>query len=308
MKWIDKIYIISLDRHETRRNKVFADLRSAGFDVSKIEWIKAIDGNDLNIPQLVNNKVINPTFKDPSGLLTKGIYGCALSHQAAYKTFLSTPSNIKTALILEDDAELTHTALRTLLPNSNAYQKFEEEANEFDWEVIMMGFASRRTDYVKMKSHVLKPMLRYPEGYAAHAYLINKSGANKLVKSNQPIEFAADVNIHCSDVKLYCTPISYFSQKNGQFDRWTISELGFNFNKYVLYGDSDGTIDFQSSTTFGDYVEIKDRSGYGAPHKTFSLANISKKVEVKSVDWESFAAPNGDVIEQWAQIHLKLEE
>lgn len=306
MKWVDKIYIISLERHEERRNTIFSDLKSVGFDTSKIEWVKAIDGNDLDIPRLVKDGVISDTFKDPSGLLTKGIYGCALSHRLIYENVLNSP-NINTALILEDDAALTHTALRTLLPNSNAYIQFEKEKDEIDWEVIMLGFASKRTDYVKIKSHVLKPMIRYPQGYAAHAYIINKGGAKKLIESNQSIQYAADVNIHCSDVNLYCTPISYFSQKNGEFDRWTISELSFNYNKYVLYNKSDGTIDYQSSTTFGDFTEIKNRDEYGVPRNTFMLANVSKKIDVEYIDWKPFTAPNGDVIGDWTNIHLKIK-
>jgi GR25 family glycosyltransferase involved in LPS biosynthesis len=306
MKWVDKIYIISLERHHERKAKIYADLQSAGFDVSKIEIINAVDGAKLNIEECVDTGIISKIFKDPGGLLTKSIYGCSVSHQLAYQRLLENP-NAETALILEDDASLTHTGLRTMLPQSNAYIQFEKEKTNIDWEVIMLGYPSQRTDYVKTPTHVLKPMVRYPEGYAAHAYIINKSGADKLIRSNRPIQFAADVNIHCSDVNLYCVPTSYFSQKIGKFDRWTLSELGFNFNKYVLYNESDGTIDYQSSTTFGDFTEITDRSEYGTPDKTFNLSNVSKKLPVDYVNWNSFTAPNGDKIDGWANIHLKIK-
>lgn len=307
MNWVDKIYIISLERHENRRNTLFADLRTAGFDTSKIELINAINGNDLNINELAINRIISNTFIDPNGLLTKAIYGCALSHQAVYKRFIDTP-NVETALVLEDDASLTHTGLRTLFPNSNAYQKFFEEKNIFDWEIIMVGGASRIMPYYGIQSHVLKPMVRYPEGFAAHSYIINKSGAEKLIKSNQPIQFAADVNIHCSGAKIYCTPISYFSQKVGELDRWTTTEMHQNYVSNVLNKHNKGGNDNLSSTTYGDvYGEVEKDDYTGGKGKSFNTAHISKKISIKGVDWENFVAPNGDKLEGWTRIHLKTK-
>ena len=81
MNWIDKIYIISLESHKRRRETLYMDLHSAGFDTNKIEFIHAINGKDLDINQSVKDGIIDDTFLDPFGLLTKSIYGCALSHQ-----------------------------------------------------------------------------------------------------------------------------------------------------------------------------------------------------------------------------------
>jgi len=308
MKWVDKIYIISLERHESRRSRLYADLRTAGFDTSKIELISAVNGNELDVNKLIIDSIISDTFIDPNGLLTKAIYGCALSHQAVYKRFLETP-NIETALILEDDAALTHTGLRTLLPNSDAYQKFIEEKNEFDWDVIFVGGASKIMPYHGIQSHVLKPMVRYPNGFAAHSYIINRSGAEKLIRSNQPIQFAADVNVHCSGAKVYCTPISYFSQKVGELDRWTTSELHKDYVSNVLNKNNDGGNDTLSSTTYGDVYGESDKSDYTAEKgKSFSTANISRKISIKSVDWNNFVAPNGDELHGWTNIHLKINK
>ena len=306
MKWVDKIYIISLERHEPRRTRLFADLRTAGFDTSKIELISAVNGNDLDINILLENKIISDTFIDPNGLLTKAIYGCALSHQMIYRNFLD--SNSQTALILEDDAGLTHTGLRTLLPNSDAYQKFIEEKNQFDWDVIFVGGASKIMPYHGIQSHVLKPMVRYPDGFAAHSYIINRSGAEKLIRSNQPIQFAADVNIHCSGAKIYCTPISYFSQKVGEFDRWHASEVHQNFVSYTLHGQNKEGNDNLSSTTYGDMHGEISKTDYTADKgNSFNSAHVSKKLPLESVVWKSFIAPNGDEIDSWTHIKLKTK-
>jgi GR25 family glycosyltransferase involved in LPS biosynthesis len=307
MKWVDRIYIISLERHEERRNTIFADLKSAGFDTSKVQWIKAIDGNTLDMDILLENGTIHPTFKDPNGLLTKSIYGCAISHQLVYRNFLSI-DDAETALILEDDAGLTHTGLRTLLPESDAYQKFIEEKNTFDWEVIFVGGASKIMPYHGIQSYVMKPMVRYPEGFAAHSYIINKSGAEKLIKSNQSIQFAADVNIHCSGAKIYCTPISYFSQKVGELDRWLTSEMHQNYVSKVLNSENTGGNDTLSSTTYGDVLgEVSKTDFTGGKGNSFKSMHVSRKVDVDYVDWKPFIAPNGDEIDGWTNIHLQIK-
>ena len=305
MKWVDKIYIISLERHKERRKRILADLRTAGFDTSKIEILQAIDGNELDINVLLENKTISDTFIDPNGLLTKAIYGCAMSHQTIYRRFLD--SNAHTALILEDDAALTHTGLRTLLPKSDAYQKFLEEKNQFDWEVIMVGGVGKIMPYHRIQSNVLKPMARYPKGFAAHSYIINRSGAEKLIRGNQPIRFAADVNIHCSGAKIYCTPISYFSQKVGELDRWHASEIHQNFVSYTLHGQNKEGNDNLSSTTYGDMHGEISKTDYTAKQtgKSFNTAHVSKKLPLESIVWKTFIAPNGDEIDDWTHIKLR---
>ena len=307
MKWVDRIYIISLERHANRRKRLYADLRSAGFDTSKIELINAVNGNDLDIDKLINEGAISDTFVDPNGLLTKSIYGCAISHQIAYGRIMNS-DDVETALILEDDAALTHTGLRTLIPNSNAYQKLLEESDKFDWDVIFVGGASRIMPYHNIDSHVLKPMVRYPKGYAAHSYIVNKMGVMKLMDSNRSIKFAADVNIHCSGAKIYCTPISYFSQKVASLDRWTISEMHQNYVSNVLNVDNDEGNDNLSSTTYGDVFNQIDVDDYtGGKGNSFNTAHISKQILVNSIDWNSTSLPNGDIVEGWTNIHLKTK-
>jgi GR25 family glycosyltransferase involved in LPS biosynthesis len=302
MKWVDKIYIISLERHQRRKNQIFADLHSAGFDVSKVEWIHAVDGSKLDVSKSINDGLISDTFIDPQGVLTKSVYGCALSHQKAYKSFLETSDNVKTALILEDDASVTHTLLRMCLTKDIAYKKLIEEKDIFDWDVIVMGGQYKTIEHLDTHSFVLKEMKRYPVSYAAHSYVINKDGAKKLIESNSPIQFAADVNLHVSDVKLYCTPISYFSQKIGSMDKWTLVQLQTKFKYDVLYTQENWETDEMiSSTTYGDY------GSHITDDDVFISVGITKEMgdNIDTIDFKSFKAPNGDEINSWVNIHLK---
>ena len=300
MDFIDKIYIISLERHKNRSKTLEADLETAGFDKSKIEWITAIDGNELDITECLDNGIISDTFTDPYGNLSKGVYGCALSHQLAYKKFLETSSEIKNCLVLEDDACVSHTLLRIALPNSFGYKKLLEEMDTFDWDVILMGGQDKLLEYEKTDSYVLKNPKKYPSEFAAHSYLITKKGAKALIKSNESIRFAADVNLHCSDVNLYCVPSSYFNQKLGDFPKWIVREIHNRVKGRVLFASYGQSIDESvSATTFGDYSEGELK---GNPNKN---AIISNKLEIISMDWKPFIAPNGDEIEGWGNIHLK---
>ena len=302
LDWIDKIYIISLEKHKNRRAQIELDLKSAGFNLDKVEIVPAVDGNALDINKHISDGSFNTTFFDPYGNLTKSIYGCALSHLSVYKKFLKTSSNIQNCLILEDDASVSHTLLRVLLPNSFSYRKFLEEKNNFDWDVILLGGQEKKIEYEKTNSYILKTAKKYPANYAAHSYIITKDAAQKLIDCNTPIKFAADVNIYCSDVKLYTTPSSYFLQKHGNFDKWMaiLLEQSFRFNILDRKAGWDME-EIRSTTTFGDYsIEELSESSY-------KTAQISSKIKIKEVNWEPFIAPNGDQIKGWTNIKLRNE-
>lgn len=302
MEFVDKIYIISLETHVLRKQIITADLDSAGFDMDKVEWIDAIDGTQLDINQCIKDDKINPTFRDPHGILTKSIYGCSMSHNTVYERFLKTSDDYKTALVLEDDASITHTLLRLLLTKSFGYKMFRDELKTVDWDVLMLGGQEKVMEYEESSNSILKPVRRYPQTYAGHSYMINKNGAEKLLENNQKIQYAADVNLYTSNVNLYCTPTNYFEQKTGALSKITISNL------YLMFGQSlidynDVNWENRSTTTIGDYINDED-SSFGMNIKQLG---VSKKVKIKSVDWDSFITSYGDEINDWANIHLKIE-
>ena len=61
MKFVDRVYIISMHKNGIRRQNLYNDLLSAGFGNDKIEWVHAIDGSQLDIDELLDeNKVPRP--------------------------------------------------------------------------------------------------------------------------------------------------------------------------------------------------------------------------------------------------------
>jgi len=302
MKWVDKIYIISLSDAKKRQDFIWNDLLSAGFDESKIEFVEAVNGNDLDISECLRDGTISSKYRDPFGVLTKSIYGCALSHQNVYKKFLQI-SDIETALVLEDDANLTHTALRTLINGALAYNLFVEDSKKNDWDVIQLGQINKFMNQITDDSTdptVLRKMEMPTIEWAAHSYIINKKGATKLIENNTPIQYAADVNIHTSNSEVYCPPVSYFLQRVGYHHRWMQQHLMNKFNRYVLHDVDEFELDYQSKTFYGDLIQNEEHLN----KPMFEIA-LSRAVDVEKITFESFKIANGDVIEDWVTIHLK---
>ena len=48
-----------------------------------------------------------------------------------------------------------------------------------------MGGQTTHMEYAESDSLVLKKMVKYPNGYAGHSYVITKSGAQKLLDNNK---------------------------------------------------------------------------------------------------------------------------
>lgn len=303
MKWIDKIYIISLPEANLRKDNIWNDLLSAGFDKTKIEWVEAINGNDLDIDDCLRDNIISTKFRDPNGTLTKSIYGCALSHQKVYKKFLETSDDIQTALVLEDDASLTHTALRTMISGSPVYDMFIEDVNKLDWGVIQLGQVQKIIETIEddsLDTKVLNKMKMPDKEWAAHSYIINKKSVSKLIENNTPIQYAADTNLHVSDVDVYCTPVSYFLQRVGKHHRWLTEHLLNKFLRYVVHDVDEYDLQYQSKTFYGDLIQKKKH----LIKPIYEIA-ISKAIDVEKINFESFEIANGNTIEDWVTIHLR---
>ena len=204
-------------------------------------------------------------------------------------------------MILEDDAGITNVGLRTLMGDSKGYKMLVDDVENIDWGIIMVGHIDKDIEGTQCdEALVLKHMNRYPIGYAAHSYIINKESAQKLIDNNSPIKFAADVNLHCSDVEIYSTPVSHFGQKTGRYFRWETQRMMLQHEEYILYELQDFGNEYFSSTTFGDnFTE--------GTLRYLKTASISSKIDVEKVTYEPFTNSYGDLIENWGTIYLKFE-
>lgn len=117
-----EVYIIHLEYNEGRK-KVFSTYNNA--PGIRFIYEKAIDGSNLNIPELVTNGLVVAGTK----YYTQGQLGCALSHRNLWlKTLvLQVP-----LIVCEDDA---------VLRNDFAAQ-WEQCLNQLpeDWDILLLGF------------------------------------------------------------------------------------------------------------------------------------------------------------------------
>ena len=186
-----KIYIINVSTEVKRREHVKQELEKIGW--FNYEFISAVTGDELeDTDKLVESKILAETFIDPNGILTKNIIACSLSHKKAYSKFLE--DGYESCLILEDDIRIGKDFL-SLLINGNI-KDIVNEQYKVDWDIFMWGLVGENIPhYIDTPSglNYVREYKKYTPDYAAHAYQITRKGAEKLLRNNTPVKFAADV-------------------------------------------------------------------------------------------------------------------
>ena len=127
----DKIYVINLKRRQDRKTELIKNFPNVDFT-----FIEAIDGKELHHIPLIKEKKIHTSFFDPHGMITIGVFACALSHKKAWDQAIS--DGVENALFLEDDV----VPNINFIQNSNLsleYQHFHDEIKQYDWDMIHLG-------------------------------------------------------------------------------------------------------------------------------------------------------------------------
>jgi hypothetical protein len=175
------IYLINLDKDAGRLEK-FQN------NISPNQFIR-IPGIHGNEHEFHDNQEV---FFTSRYFAPKSALGCAMSHRLAARTFLDT-SDKSFALICEDDAE----------PRLHNYiEKIEESIKHAppDWDMIKYDYLPNYNigKYNKVPSLILT------------AYLINKKGAEKLLKHK--IYYHFDIELPFFGLNIYNNPELLFTQ------------------------------------------------------------------------------------------------
>jgi GR25 family glycosyltransferase involved in LPS biosynthesis len=175
------IYLINLDKDTDRLEKFKTN-------ISPNRFIR-IPGIHGNKQEFHDNQEV---FFTSRYLAPKSALGCAMSHRLAAKTFLET-SDKPFVLICEDDAE-------PLLPDY--IEKIEESIKTApaDWDMIKYDYLPNYNigEFNKVPSLILT------------AYLINKKGAEKLLKHK--IYYFPDIEQLFFGLNIYNNPELLFTQ------------------------------------------------------------------------------------------------
>ncbi|MBE8189972.1 MAG: glycosyltransferase family 25 protein [Candidatus Thioglobus sp.] len=177
------IFIINLKK-DAKRKQYMQNLL-AKFSL-KAKFIEAVDGKLLSTKTIKNIYSEKQSIKNINRGMTKGEIGCVLSHKNIYEQMIL--DNLPVILVLEDDADFDDKLLDFIQQIDNLPK---------NWQLIHLGvhFYQEQMRHniwygKRLKSHTLR---RFTEiRYGTHGYLINNSGAKKMLKHlhqiSQPID------------------------------------------------------------------------------------------------------------------------
>lgn len=205
------IFVISLTRSLERRESIKKQMKHLGLE---FEFIDAVDGKKLTEKQL--NKVNFQTALKLCGHeLSMGEVGCALSHINIYEKIVT--DNIENCIVLEDDIYIHSSFINiineiALIKNSELI--FLHHGKAKSWPLkrhLSNGYrlAKYRTPSKKSKRGIV----------STAGYMINISGAKKLLSIAYPIRMPADYltgklqlnNLSAYGIEPCCLDVDVFS-------------------------------------------------------------------------------------------------
>lgn len=263
---IDNVYVINLDRHKLRRKRIQHNLSFRNID---FKFIDAIDGKDYEI----DTSILNPIFRDPSGIFTKGVICCALSHRKAWKEFLD--SGKETALFLEDDVRPTK-----YLKSLN-WEQFEKDLKQTEWGVCWVGkYWEDITVKEKINDTFYKNETFMDHAYAAHSYILNRKSAEWYYNATKKIQYAADIRLEVSPFPQITLNKSLFVQRHKELEKFKDlidNEKEYEYlNEWLHFTVEDGEWNEDEKYFINPKLPIKFK------------ANKNIEISGKQVKWVEF--------------------
>jgi GR25 family glycosyltransferase involved in LPS biosynthesis len=246
---IDNIFLLNLEKRADRLNECV--MQSLKYDFT-FEIIKGVDGDKLNIRDLLKRNIINDEFFSPDGHhLSMGVYGCALSHYNAYKRIVE--DDLDMALIFEDDF-----VINTIFNAPRYYESIKDEIFSTNWDILILGKNKTHIKGEHVTEHLIKTdeswvhkniddreMATAPFVYwGAHSYIVKKRAAQYLVENTLPIRMPADVWLqylsYKSDLNILCTDHSIVMQTSEhEVEKKELEGYEFSYQEEKLMIDSD---------------------------------------------------------------------
>ena len=184
---IDSTWVINLNRRKDRMEKFN---KNNAFMSEKVVRFPAIEGSNLQLTPSIT-RLFSKHAEEAKGIFwRKGVMGCALSHMSLWMKLLEDKKEIDTYLILEDDAIVSPTVIDIF------HELSCKKAIPDDWDVIYLGgvLPPNREGFESAIEMVNPHVSRIKENtmfrgepsryfhFCAYAYIIRRSGAEKLMK------------------------------------------------------------------------------------------------------------------------------
>ena len=182
----DKVYVINLKRREDRRETLLKENPEIDFT-----FIEAVDGKEVVTEELQKKGLLDRSFYDPTGMVTTGIFACALSHKKAWDQALK--DGVDNALFLEDDIYFTVPFINNGKLTSE-YINILNELNNIHWDIVQYGKKTATSGGIEVSPNFVIP--RYKTNFnGAHCYGATKDMIKTLSDECLPVKYAADVYI-----------------------------------------------------------------------------------------------------------------
>ena len=179
---IDEAYVVNLDR---RADRCKSFVEHHPYFKGKVKRHMACDGLSLTLtPALAN------LFKPNDFFWKKAVMGCAISHLKLWSMLYKEPGEIRSYLIMEDDARLKPEWIK-------AWANVQGNLPE-GWECVYLGgvLPPNREGFELVKEPVIDGLCRIKPNtffgqsvpvrqfhFCAYAYILSRAGARKLLET-----------------------------------------------------------------------------------------------------------------------------
>ncbi|MFT7880590.1 MAG: glycosyltransferase family 25 protein [Sulfurimonas sp.] len=181
------IFIINLKKDKTKKQHMEHLCKRHHLQCTFTEAVYGKELDEDTISTVYDKKA--PERFDQRQLTTSEI-GCALSHISIYRKMIE--ENIAQAVVFEDDIDIKEGFV-SVLDHVDMFPR--------DWEMVLLGYYKGNSDKNNIRSY-LRPRVKITRkhqlvrlirrGIGAHGYLLNLSGAKKLIehtsKLTEPID------------------------------------------------------------------------------------------------------------------------
>jgi GR25 family glycosyltransferase involved in LPS biosynthesis len=180
-----KSYIINLEKYKNKYNLCLNKLNKINIYPERFNAIYIDDENSDYIKSITYPSV-QYTIKNGryahNNIGSKGAIGCYLSHITLWKMLLESNEDI--FLIFEDDIDIN----KNIINFNNNLNKDLNNINKEDWDIIFLGYYDFNNIFNSSydKNNKCYKKINY-NIYGTHSYIINKNGAQKLLKNAFPI-------------------------------------------------------------------------------------------------------------------------
>ncbi len=231
-QYFEKIYILTIKSMEERHALLEKNLAGLQYNL-----FFGLYKNEIELKSYVENGLYNNEkylqFNKDGKEIRLGVFCCAMGHRAIYEDMVA--NNIKTALILEDDALIIQN-------NIAAIPKILNELPA-TWELLYLGYEKNDNYGIKQwlkskfyqifprhtllkikpnqyKKYYAKPLTAHiwQSGFhdCTHAYAVTLTAAKKLITLQTPVVFKSDTllsfAVSLNKVEAYIAKPKIFDQ------------------------------------------------------------------------------------------------